>query len=775
MANVIPTYEVPQHISIRPSNAGYEAAMVSGRRIGGITREGNADLNRGLMAIGAAFDRREVKAERNERRQEAALARAERAQERGERRDAAEQKKRDNEIGQGEILKGIASHAALVAKLDKERTDIIRNTRPDEIPAALARFQQERVQPAYEEYTQSFQSSIGQKWARQQYQGSMRSYQHLNHVDGGIAMGHAVTANLEETKNTLLESVRAGNTDWKKASEDLRHAYNGVKATTQPGTGSPGTGEMLRQTAESVTDQDMMVFRTLEGNASGHADYATSDKGALGRNQILPETAARFGFTDKDRLLHDAEYNTAAAKAYVSFLSKRFNGDLGAMVVSYHSGEGAGDKWLAAGRDDSVLGPKGRQYIQNARDHGFVGSQQADGTVGKPQMNPSRVDAAIDEQFKRNNRELALAHIERVARDNPGLARQILTNDQSLRGVLKEADIRAAENHITGREHAAVVQHKADLKNSAYEYQTNATQKASGYLSEMQPGKTPPDLAKRIQDDPDLPVGLKTTMLKSLNDFHGAEGAVMPWNQPRTASRPEVRQELLDGLHKKPTDPDFTSPEKIMSAVGSNKITPGDGAMLMQGLDPSNDQAKADLAITQRTFKDLHDKLAPPLPDGSRNEAGERAFLKAQDTIWDEVKTARDKAGVPATVTLDPNRPEYLLKDNRVSKFAPTPADLHSAKVPEASNSESMPDDMTLRQQYNDLPKPSGKDKNNGVESFEDWKGRMYPAKAAASGSDIPSIYAGMTPEVHGVGKPYSPAMASAEPDTTPTGEGDDE
>lgn len=68
---------------------------------------------------------------------------------------------------------------------------------------------------------------------------------------------------------------------------------------------------------------------------------AVSPKGAQGLMQLIPETAARFGVADS----FDSTQNIHGGTRYLSWLMKRYKGDLYKAIAAYNAGEGAVDKY----------------------------------------------------------------------------------------------------------------------------------------------------------------------------------------------------------------------------------------------------------------------------------------------------------------------------------------------------------------------------------------------------------------------------------------------
>jgi soluble lytic murein transglycosylase-like protein len=68
---------------------------------------------------------------------------------------------------------------------------------------------------------------------------------------------------------------------------------------------------------------------------------ARSHAGAQGLMQLMPDTAKRFGCSNPD----DVESNVEAGTKYLSWLLKRFSGNVQLALAGYNAGEGAVDKF----------------------------------------------------------------------------------------------------------------------------------------------------------------------------------------------------------------------------------------------------------------------------------------------------------------------------------------------------------------------------------------------------------------------------------------------
>lgn len=86
---------------------------------------------------------------------------------------------------------------------------------------------------------------------------------------------------------------------------------------------------------------DEAIVRAIIHAESAFRPTALSRVGAQGLMQLMPATARRFGVSDP----FDAAENIRGGVQYLSWLLKRFNGDLTLAAAGYNAGEGAVDKY----------------------------------------------------------------------------------------------------------------------------------------------------------------------------------------------------------------------------------------------------------------------------------------------------------------------------------------------------------------------------------------------------------------------------------------------
>lgn len=91
-------------------------------------------------------------------------------------------------------------------------------------------------------------------------------------------------------------------------------------------------------------DVDPLLLHAVAHVESRHNTRAVSPAGARGVMQVMPDTARRFGVTDPERSLFDAETNLRASAALLRSLRSRYGDDLRLVLAAYNAGEGAVDK-----------------------------------------------------------------------------------------------------------------------------------------------------------------------------------------------------------------------------------------------------------------------------------------------------------------------------------------------------------------------------------------------------------------------------------------------
>ena len=86
---------------------------------------------------------------------------------------------------------------------------------------------------------------------------------------------------------------------------------------------------------------DWRLVAALIEQESGFNPWAVSRRGAIGLMQLLPSTGRLFGARD----LFDPVQNLRAGMSYLSYLIRRYDGDLEKVLAAYNAGPGVVDRF----------------------------------------------------------------------------------------------------------------------------------------------------------------------------------------------------------------------------------------------------------------------------------------------------------------------------------------------------------------------------------------------------------------------------------------------
>ena len=89
--------------------------------------------------------------------------------------------------------------------------------------------------------------------------------------------------------------------------------------------------------AANKHDVDEKLIHAIIQAESSYDPTAVSNKGAIGLMQLMPNTAIRFGCTDRN----DPKQNVNGGTKYLKYLIKLFDSNLKLVVAAYNAGEGA--------------------------------------------------------------------------------------------------------------------------------------------------------------------------------------------------------------------------------------------------------------------------------------------------------------------------------------------------------------------------------------------------------------------------------------------------
>ena len=107
-----------------------------------------------------------------------------------------------------------------------------------------------------------------------------------------------------------------------------------------PTSGDPSLDRIIFEAGEKQ-GVDPRFIHAVIWQESRYKTKALSHAGAQGLMQLIPATAERFGCEDP----HDPVQNITAGTKYLSWLLKRFSGNVELALAGYNAGEGAVDKY----------------------------------------------------------------------------------------------------------------------------------------------------------------------------------------------------------------------------------------------------------------------------------------------------------------------------------------------------------------------------------------------------------------------------------------------
>jgi soluble lytic murein transglycosylase-like protein len=107
-----------------------------------------------------------------------------------------------------------------------------------------------------------------------------------------------------------------------------------------PTSGDPQLDRIIYEVGEQQ-GVDPRFIHAVIWQESKYDQHARSRAGAQGLMQLMPATAKRFGCEHPD----DATENVTAGTKYLSWLLKRFAGNVELALAGYNAGEGSVDKY----------------------------------------------------------------------------------------------------------------------------------------------------------------------------------------------------------------------------------------------------------------------------------------------------------------------------------------------------------------------------------------------------------------------------------------------
>jgi soluble lytic murein transglycosylase-like protein len=109
-----------------------------------------------------------------------------------------------------------------------------------------------------------------------------------------------------------------------------------AKARTYKGANKQKFADLIEQTAYRHHVDAKLVHAVIQ-TESAYNELAQSPKGAVGLMQLMPDTARRFGVTDRS----DPDQNVDGGTRYLKYLINMFTPNIDLAVAAYNAGENA--------------------------------------------------------------------------------------------------------------------------------------------------------------------------------------------------------------------------------------------------------------------------------------------------------------------------------------------------------------------------------------------------------------------------------------------------
>ncbi len=204
--------------------------------------------------------------------------------------------------------------------------------------------------------TKTGREAYGEKWGKvkQQYLTQLSQNYLQNRIN--YATDQENGYQLQQLKNDLLDDKKYTDLDALKRRQLINQIDPVLDRTIGINYGRSLSTNLTDLTALTGNYEAANVFNAMIQRESAGKQFdangqpLTSSAGAIGKAQVMPETAKamakELGIAfDEDRYKNDAEYNVMLGQAYFTKNLKKYGSPLMA-AAAYNAGDGAVDKWI---------------------------------------------------------------------------------------------------------------------------------------------------------------------------------------------------------------------------------------------------------------------------------------------------------------------------------------------------------------------------------------------------------------------------------------------
>jgi soluble lytic murein transglycosylase-like protein len=158
------------------------------------------------------------------------------------------------------------------------------------------------------------------------------------------------------TAGRWIDLIPLARPEGRSAPYDQDRAYENEE---QPPTQPPTTIDRIVTHASESYGVDSALIKAVIRAESDFDPHATSDKGAIGLMQLMPETAEELGVADP----YDPAENIMAGTRYLKTLLDRYQGNIPLALAGYNWGMGNVE------RHPERMPPETRTYIARVNDY----------------------------------------------------------------------------------------------------------------------------------------------------------------------------------------------------------------------------------------------------------------------------------------------------------------------------------------------------------------------------------------------------------------------
>ncbi|WP_151792050.1 transglycosylase SLT domain-containing protein [Acinetobacter soli] len=393
-----------------------------------------------------------------------------------------------------------------------------------------------------------------------------------------------------------------------------------------------------------------IMMNESRGDTFRNGKLLTSESGAQGSFQFMPNTAKRFGVDVKD-----IESSALGAAKYLSYLYKEF-GDWNKAIAAYHAGEGN----VARGTN---IGPRTKGYVVNAQK--YMAAANGKTTVDNSILMPTQADILaqqltaaqsmkelddtrkqIDAQYYTESEKLAKDHQDRIEKIT-----QAYTGTAELKSRLAQEDVLYKEQSTQLKvqreeDYANLTAFETDRVKQLEDYYARQIElvKTSTKINEQERAKEISGLQRKRDFEIAAVRREQDEQVQSVFEAYLNETEIVVKRYQREREEILANGELLDENRKKLLQANQMDQFRTLNQASDSVFQYGQNAAqaLMQRLNPegfSRYNLQNQYSSDMSGLKDQYDNQV----SGINAKADNSIFLESEATRNQELLAARDQ------------------------------------------------------------------------------------------------------------------------------------